>query len=190
MSSTWKLKWTQYNAYSFYFLVNLLQLLSTGFKQTSAVDSQTANYLCHCTLDWRALAAGKTLNSTSSKTSNRLSAIQITHCGREAHICISKLIIIGSDNGLSPVRRQAIIWTNAGILLIGPLGTKFNEILIELHTFSFKRIHLKMSSGKWRPFCLGLKVIIAVRHHQYIGIRRPVSSPIIIKRCTYFFIIA
>ena len=44
------------------------------------------------------------------------------------HICISKLTSIGSDNGLSPGRRQAIIWTNAGILLIGPLGTNFSEI--------------------------------------------------------------
>ena len=46
----------------------------------------------------------------------------------------SKLTIIGSDNGLSPGRRQAIIWTNAGtcILLIGPLGTNFSEILIEI----------------------------------------------------------
>ena len=43
------------------------------------------------------------------------------------HIYISKLTIIGSNNGLSPVRRQAIIWTNAGILLIGPLGTNFYE---------------------------------------------------------------
>ena len=34
-------------------------------------------------------------------------------------------------------RRQAIIWTNAGILLIGPLGTNFSEILIEIHIFSF-----------------------------------------------------
>ena len=32
--------------------------------------------------------------------------------------------IIGSDNGLSPGRRQAIIWTNAGILLIGSLGER------------------------------------------------------------------
>ena len=31
-------------------------------------------------------------------------------------------------------RRQAIIWTNA-ILLIGPLETNFTEILIEIHTF-------------------------------------------------------
>ena len=32
------------------------------------------------------------------------------------HICVKKLALIGSDNGLSPGRRQAIIWTNAGIL--------------------------------------------------------------------------
>ena len=46
-----------------------------------------------------------------------------THWGRETHICVDKVTIIGSDNGLSPERRQAIVWTNAGILLIGPLGT-------------------------------------------------------------------
>ena len=45
---------------------------------------------------------------------------------------VNVVIIIGSDNGLSPGRRQAIIWTNAGILLIGPLGTNFSEILIEI----------------------------------------------------------
>ena len=64
----------------------------------------------------------------------------------------SKLTIIGSDNDLSPGRRQAIIWTNAGILLIWPLGTYFSEISIEIHIISFKKMHLKLSSGKWRPF--------------------------------------
>ena len=34
----------------------------------------------------------------------------------------SKPTSIGSENGLSPGRHQAIIWTNAGMLLIGPLG--------------------------------------------------------------------
>ena len=79
--------------------------------------------------------------------------------GRVTHICVGKLTIIGSDNGLSPGRRQAIIRTNAGILLIGTLGTNFSEILSEPHTFSFKKMHLKMSSGRWRPFCLGLNVL-------------------------------
>ena len=59
----------------------------------------------------------------------------LTHWGRVMHICVSKLANIGSDNGVSPRRHQAIIWTNAGILLIRLLGTKFNEILIEIHTF-------------------------------------------------------
>ena len=74
------------------------------------------------------------------------------------HKCVSKLTIIGSNNGLSPGRRQALIWTNAGILLIGPVGTNFSEILIEIYTFSFKKMHLKILSAKWRPFCLGLNV--------------------------------
>ena len=76
------------------------------------------------------------------------------------HICVSKQTAIGSDNGLSPGRRQAIIWTNAGILLIGPLGTNFSEILIEIYIFSFMKMHLKMSSGIWRPLCLGLNLLI------------------------------
>ena len=84
----------------------------------------------------------------------------LTHWGRVTHICVVKLTIIGSDNGLSPGRRQAIIWTNAVILLIGPLGTNFSEILIEIRTFSFKKMRLKVSSAKWRPFCLGLNVLI------------------------------
>ena len=72
----------------------------------------------------------------------------LTHWGRVTHICVGTLTIIGSDNGLSPERRQAIIWTNAGILLIGPLGTNFSEILIEIQAFSLKKIRLKMSSAK------------------------------------------
>ena len=88
------------------------------------------------------------------------SAMQgLTHWGRVTHICVSNITIIGSDNGLSPGWRQAIIWTNADILLIGHIGTNFNEILIEIHTFSFKKIHFKMSSGKRRPFCLGFNVL-------------------------------
>ena len=82
--------------------------------------------------------------------------LNLTHWGRVTHICVGKLTIIGSDNGLSPGRRQTIIWTNAGILLIGPLGTNFSEILIAIQTFTFKKMHLKMSSAKWRLFCLGL----------------------------------
>ena len=82
-----------------------------------------------------------------------------THWGRVTHICVGKQTIIGSDNGLSPGRRQAIIWTNAGLLLIGPVGTNFSETSIKIITFSFTKMRLKVSSAKWRPFCLGLNVL-------------------------------
>ena len=70
------------------------------------------------------------------------------------------LSITGSANGLSPDRHQDIIWTNAGILLIGRRGTNFNEILIKIQQFSLTKMALNMSSGKWRPICLGLNVLI------------------------------
>ena len=59
------------------------------------------------------------------------------------HICVGKLTIIGSDNGLLPGRRQAIICTNAGIL-----RTNFNEILIEIYTI------WKMAAILSRPQCV------------------------------------
>ena len=104
--------------------------------------------------------------------------ILLTHWGRVTHICVSNLTIIVLDNGLSPGRRQAIIWTNAEILLIGPLGTNFSEIWIVIHTFSFKKMHLKMSSAKWRPFRLGLNVLNVLeqcgeRHVVYFAWRAP-----------------
>ena len=89
---------------------------------------------------------------------------ELTHWGRVTHIGISKLTTIGSENGLPPDRRQAIIWTNAGILWIGPLRRSFSEIFIEIETVPFKKMRLKMSSGKWRPFYLGLNVLITLMH--------------------------
>ena len=86
----------------------------------------------------------------------------LNHWGWVTHICVSRLTIIGSDNGLPPDWRQTIIWTNAGILLIGPLGTNFSEILIKILIFSFKKMRLKVSSAKRRPFCLGLNVLIMI----------------------------
>ena len=84
----------------------------------------------------------------------------LTHWGRETHICIRKLNIIVSDNGILPGLYQTIIWTNAGISLIWPLGINFNKMLTKIHTFSFKKMHLKLSSAKWWPFCVDLNVLI------------------------------
>ena len=69
----------------------------------------------------------------------------INSLDRVTHTCVGKRTIVGWDNGLSPGRRQSIILTNAGILLIGPLGTNFNGILNEIHTVLFKKIHFKCS---------------------------------------------
>ena len=86
----------------------------------------------------------------------KLYMVILIHWGRATHICVSKLTIIGS----------AIIWTNVGILLIRALGTNFNEILMETYAFSFKTMHLKMSSGKSRPQCVNCKLKQnTTRHH-------------------------
>ena len=90
-----------------------------------------------------------------------LSPSYLTHWDRVTHVGFSRIIIIGSDNGLAPHRRQAIIWTNAGILLIGPSGSYFSKIVLEAQAFSFKKMHLKMPA-KGRPFCLGLDEMMAV----------------------------
>ena len=65
---------------------------------------------------------------------------RLNHWVLVAHLCVGNLTIIGPDNGLSLDQHQAIISTNAGILLIGPLGTNFSEIRIE----KFKKMPLKM----------------------------------------------
>ena len=100
------------------------------------------------------------LQGRQNTPKNLLSEVPLTHWGRVMHICIGNLTIIGSDNGLSPGRRQAIIWNNAGLLLIKHLGTNVSEIWIGIQTYSLKKIHLNMSSAKWRPFCLGLNVLM------------------------------
>ena len=89
----------------------------------------------------------------------------LAHWGRVTFICISKLTIIGSDNGLSPGQRQAIIWTNDGILWIGLLGINFNEILIVIHTFSFKKIHLKMLFANMAAILSRPQYVMPLSHH-------------------------
>ena len=107
--------------------------------------------------------------------------IQLTHWGRVTHICVGKLIIIGSDNGLSPDRRQAIIWTNAGLLSIGPLRTYFSENLIKIQQFSLKKMQVKVSSAKCRPSCLGLNVLT----YMYISNMGPRTLTFWISRNVY-----
>ena len=108
----------------------------------------------------------------------------LNHWGRVPHICVNKLTVIGSDNGLSPDQSQAIIWTNAGTVLIGPLGINFSRIVIKHYTFSIKKMHLKMTCGKWRPHCLGLSVLKSKLH----GRRREMGSQcVLIERLTIYY---
>ena len=60
------------------------------------------------------------------------------------HLCISKLGHHWSDNGLLPTQHQAIIWTNVGLLKIGPLETIFSEIWI--YSFVYTSGHCR----RWR----------------------------------------
>ena len=83
----------------------------------------------------------------------------LTRWARVTHIWVGDLTVIDSDNGLSPGRRQAITWSNAGILLIRPLATHFSEMLIEIHTFfvqenPFEDVVWKMAAILSRPQCV------------------------------------
>ena len=110
------------------------------FKFTSSVICiwKCIFYICCERLSLQAWS----LNVIDLLTITSLKIILLTHWGWVTHVCISKTIIIGSDNA----RCQTIIWTSAGILLIKPLGINISEILIAINTFSFKKVHLKMSS--------------------------------------------
>ena len=75
------------------------------------------------------------------------------------HICVCDLTTIGSNNGLSPGRRLAIIWTIVWLLLVEPLRANFSEVVIEIHTFPLKKIQLEISSVKWHLFRTCLNVL-------------------------------
>ena len=100
----------------------------------------------------------KNIQLSTAKLWTKWSIGPTFHWGWVTHECVDNLIIMGSDNGLLPGQCQALIWTNAGILIIGPLGTNFCEILIKIHTSPFKKMYLKMWSAECQPSCLSLNV--------------------------------
>ena len=61
------------------------------------------------------------------------------YVSKVTHICVSQLTLFGSDNGLAADRRQAIIWSNAGIVFTGPLRTSLSGILIESKFIHFRK---------------------------------------------------
>ena len=98
--------------------------------------------------------------------------VSLTHWGRVKHICVTKLTIIGSDNGLSPGRRQTMIWTNAGILFTGALGTNASEIWIEIYTFwnTFENVVWKRAAILSRPQCDKCASVVRLNINSSVGL--------------------
>ena len=112
----------------------------------------------------------------------------LTHWGRTKYICVGNLTIIGSDSGLSPGGRQAIIWTNDGILSIGPWRNKFQwHFYHKFKHFHSRKMEFKISSATWHPFCLGLNVLMlpltpGIQHQFFYTLHHlsgtePISEP-------------
>ena len=84
--------------------------------------------------------------------------IWLTHWDRVTHICVGKLIIIVSDNGLLPARRQAVIWHNIRDIVNWTLGNKlqwnFNRNSnIFIQENAFESVICEMASILYQPQC-------------------------------------
>ena len=131
------------------FLRFKLTIFQDWFRWWLGTDQATSHYLNQWWSDYQRIFASFGLNELTKIFPFPFLNIYLnvlTHWGRVTHICVSKLTIIGSDNGLSPGWHQAIIRTNTELLLIGSLGTNYSEILIKICSFSIKKMHLKLSS--------------------------------------------
>ena len=87
----------------------------------------------------------------------------LTHWGQVTH---NAPIILPLFVQIMAWRRPGIIWSNAGISLIGPLGTNLSEILIKLYIMSFTKMQMKKSSVKWQPFCFSLNMLTTTKHNK------------------------
>ena len=144
--------------------------------------------VCHRNAYWNwVMSQWYIWHDTERRSRTLTTLIHLTHWGRVTRIYVNKLTSIGSDNGLSPGRRQAIIWTNAGMLLIRTLGTIFSELLNRnSHISPFTKMHLKMSSGKWRPFCLGLNVLrTQMKSNRFVKFDGTGSGMISVTTCIF-----
>ena len=106
------------------------------------------------------------------------------------HIWVSKPTSTGSDNGLSSGRCQAIIWTNAGILLIGPLGTNLSEISAKFIYFHWRKCiwkcRLENGGHLSRPQCVKwFERIRFSRHVWYTPLSGIEETPYFTKKNAY-----
>ena len=113
---------------------------------------------------------GVIINALASQITG-VSIVYSTVCSVANKKKTSKLRVTGLCEGNSPVTGEFPA-QRAGILLIGPQGANFSEIVIELHALPFKKMHLKRSSAKWRLFCLGLNMLMRsfdIFHYVSLG---------------------
>ena len=121
---------------------------------------------------WHSRESNFTLISRATTLYNELEDYNSTHLPIMPHICVSESGHHCFIYWIGAIRHQAIFWTNAGLLLVRPLGTIFSEILIKIRNFSFTKMHLKISSAKWRsPFVRGgdeLKITATSTRGQWV----------------------
>ena len=102
------------------------------------------------------MAATKSFNSFRA-TRRSYTAHLSTHWGRVTHICVSKLTIIGSDNGLSSRRRLAIFWTSNIVNWTLTIKLQWNlnrNFYIFIHENAFENAVWKMATTSSRPGCV------------------------------------
>ena len=132
-----------------------LKIYFQPYEDLNALSMSISQY---CFRQWLGVISVRPSLPTYTYSLLTLSLEEVTHWGRVMHIYVSKLSIIGSDNGLLPGRCQAVTWSNADLLLIGPLGTNFSEIFNWNSNISIQgnvlendvcKLAAILSRGKW-----------------------------------------
>ena len=97
------------------------------------------------------------------------------HWSRETRICVSTLNIVGSDNSLSHGRRQAIIWTNAGILLTVPWGQNWTAALNAFANSTAIKIHISIKVQLYTQLVESRKCM-----HRWKAMKCPEMAPVFV----------
>ena len=142
--------WVKSCDFEFYWPPELNSVYTLKPRQNGSVSAEDFSY---------AFSRIKMLESPLTFLWLLFLGVGLTHWSRVTHICVSDLTLIGSDNGLSLGRRQAIIWTNVGILLIGTLRNKlqwnFNRNSdISIQENAFESVVCEMAAFLSRPQCV------------------------------------
>ena len=89
--------------------------------QLRIFDAETSSNFWH-KLDCRSVAMD---TSSTNLQTHENAFVELTRCS-ETH----PWILMSSNDCLSPVWQQAISWTSADLLPVGPMGTNFSEMWI------------------------------------------------------------